>query len=566
MKLKRTWRGVLAAGAATFCVMATQQAALAALIPQRVVTLSGDRLPGLSEAEFASFDAPQIDAVGSVGFRGAIRGRGAVTPFGQAVATERYAPLAVIASSFETAPGAGAARFDTFSAVLRSTSPRSAFLGRLQGSGVDASNASGIWSDESGQLDLRVRTGDVLPGAEGTRVGGLRGLKQGIGDGVVFQAILDGAGVGRGNNAGIWTIDFRGTNKVMRLGDAAPGLEGLRYDALLGDPEVSPLGGTLAFRSGLAGEGVDGTNDQALWWDRRGEVELLVRTGDAAVGTGDDVVYRLVSAPLVSDSHEAVFHAQLTGPGVTDLNREGVWVESVFGRRMVIREGDLAPGTDGARFVSTLDRGLGSPFSSLRFRRNGAPGFGGGATAFTGLLVGPDTEPLTAGVSRLAGIWKETEAGLELVARQGEAAPGAGDAVFRDLANEVFALNEAGQIAFSTRLAGNSVSLDNDYGLWASDTEGDLVLLLREGQQLDVGDAVLGTSDLRTVASIAFDAGVASPSTAGGLNESGLVSVAVTFTDDTAAVVILSVPEPATLGLTLGLAGLIGRRASVRVR
>src|SRR6185312_10043607 len=83
--------------------------------------------------------------------------------------------------------------------------------------------------------------------------------------------------------------------------------------------------GKVAFESWLAGS-VDSSNDQGLWSNVSGSLQLVARRGSQAAGTASGVNYDLFSYrswPLLNDAGRIVFLAGLTGAGVDATNDEG---------------------------------------------------------------------------------------------------------------------------------------------------------------------------------------------------------------------------------------------------
>jgi hypothetical protein len=78
------------------------------------------------------------------------------------------AGLAVVAREGEPAPGVqDGALFQNIETPVLNGAGQTAFRGRLEGPGVDASNLVGIWSEGGGEgLSLVARSGDPAPGAE----------------------------------------------------------------------------------------------------------------------------------------------------------------------------------------------------------------------------------------------------------------------------------------------------------------------------------------------------------------------------------------------------------------
>ena len=96
-----------------------------------------------------------------------------------------------------------------------------------------------------------------------------------------------------------------------------------------------------------------------------------------------------------------------------------------------------------------------------------------GRVAFNASLAGPNVTN-----SNRSAIYIETGAGLALVARAGNAAPGAGSGAVFDSPSSIV-INNAGQIAFVATVTGTGVTGDNNDGTWAG-TAGNLRLVVRE--------------------------------------------------------------------------------------
>jgi hypothetical protein len=272
---------------------------------------------------------------------------------------------------------------------------------------------------------------------------------------VAFSANLSGAGVTAETDTGIFTSGAL----VAREGDVAPGTGGSVFSAW--PFSVLPMlnnAGEVAFRSNFAGAGGDG---QAIF---RSDT-LVARTGDAVPGSGGAVLTGFLFSPQLNDAGEVAFSAHLTGAGVTDENDFAIFADGAI----VVRKGDAAPGVGGA-VLDTL-------FSALAL--NDA-----GEVAFRARLSG-------------AGVTDENDTGIftsgALVARTGDAAPGAGGAVFDSFGlidGTGFELNDLGETAFSALLGGAGVTEANDRALFAT-RGGVLDMILREGDLLDLGGGEL---------------------------------------------------------------------------
>ena len=375
---------------------------------------------------------------------------------------------------------------------------QTAFVARLAGTEVESSNDIGIWSEGGGGgLELVAREGDPAlgmgPGVNFTyRLASIWFLQNveatfnGLGQ-TAFYSTVDGNGVDATNDFGIWSQGGGGTLElVAREGDSAPDTgPGVNFEFSGPTGSVIRLNdlGQSAFYSRLTGTGVDSTNDSGIWSQGDGGgLSLVARKGDPAPGIGSGVNFgNLDYSPVLNSVGQTAFNAGLIGTGIDSTNNGSIWLEvSGGGLELVAREGDSAPGTGsgvvfGDDFFDSFSRVL---LNDL------------GQTAFEATLTG-------TGVTRTnhVGIWSEGGGGgLELVARAGDPAPGAGPGVnfgntpgFSPFFGSL-RLNGLGQTAFNSRLVGIGVDSTNDYGIWAEGDNG-LTLVAREG------DPALGTDE-----------------------------------------------------------------------
>jgi hypothetical protein len=245
------------------------------------------------------------------------------------------------------------------------------------------------------------------------------------------------------------------------------------------------------------------------------------------------------------------FQAELAGPGVDATNNRGIWVQGRdIGWTLVARTGDPAPGA-----------ASGVNFSALGAALLNGPG----EIAFLGRVSGPGVS-----ANNDDGIWAEREGtGLTLVAREGEPAPGTQSGVqFSTLLAR--ALNAAGQVAFSARLTGSGFSFDE--GIWAQNRSGELILIARAGEQLDVDDGP--GLDLRTISSLSFAGNSGNEDGRhSAFNDRGQLAFAAIFTDGTTGVFVsnrVAIPEPTShvsfVVVMLGIATTVRRRTpSIRL-
>jgi hypothetical protein len=141
------------------------------------------------------------------------------------------------------------------------------------------------------------------------------------------------------------------------------------------------------------------------------------------------------------------------------------------------------------------------------------------------------------------GVWIGTANSIRLFAMEGDQAPGmAAGVVFSRIQNggsimipfTRLTLAETNQIAFVTGLSGPGVNDSNKIALFASDLNGNLGLVARSGDFLDIGDG-----QVRQVTQLW-------PESFNSANQLGFIAF---FTDGTNGAFIATVPEPSILAL-----------------
>jgi hypothetical protein len=113
-------------------------------------------------------------------------------------------------------------------------------------------------------------------------------------------------------------------------------------------------------------------------------------------------------------------------------------------------------------------------------------------------------------------------------------------------------LNAAGRVAFFATIVGPGVTSSNNHGIWAQDPFGNLQLIAREGNQLQVAPGVFHTiimNGLEFAGGSGNDDGVRS-----GFNDRGQVAFFAAFDDNSSGIFISNavVPEPSSMILVLG--------------
>jgi hypothetical protein len=250
----------------------------------------------------------------------------------------------VVLREGDDAPGLGAGvTFDAgFDRVVIDSASRLTFLGTVAGTGVDATNDTGIWSERSGSLAIEYREGDPAGS---------------IGAGVVFDRF----------RSPIITAD-----------------------------------GDLMFTSDLIGTGIDATNDSALWTDRFGSLALLGQTGAQAPDLAIGVLFDDFDGYTMSDEGFYAFDVDLRGAGVDASNDGALYVGFDDDPKLLLREGELFDGKTILRFGDVLTFASGDVTRQLRGNQFVfAVTFTDGSS---GVYVTTIPEPGTVGLLALGGV------------------------------------------------------------------------------------------------------------------------------------------------------------------
>jgi hypothetical protein len=495
---------------------------------------------------FRFADAPTVNDLGQVAFHGVLpqEAQGVSPRTGVWVGTPGSVHVVAISGAAPTGSS-----YDSVS-----TGPL------LNGRG-DVQFTAGFRGAQHDRLGLYVAEGAAArPGGAVRQVAITDGTLPGLGDDVwvtslstplrlgpagpasALVAFLDGSKVFPSNGSGLWSGTADNLRLVARAGDPAPGTEGdtrfgpspFSSGMTFGSPTLDRQG-NLTFFGHLVGEGVTPASSSGVWFiPAGGTPTLLARNGQSLPGIPTPLT-GFSSPNSVANGHVAM-NATLWGD---TSGRETIVAGDPTHFRIVAREGEIAPGTDRAI------RDLG-----------GAVINSAGDVAFAASM-----DNIGSGEPYM-GLWAGAPASPSLLARSGDPAPGAGPGLTFSWF-ETPSLNDRGQVAFVAGLAGEAVTPDVDLSVWATDPSGELHLIAREGDLLDVGGG-----ELRRVRRLQFypgtnggeDGGVSS------FGDGGHLVFVAHFTDDTSAIFRAAVPEPAAvvwLGPICAAALLRRRRNSI---
>lgn len=503
-------------------------------------------------------------------------------------------PVQTLALTGQAATGATPA--GTFSQVFGPPSQSHAgtaiFQSQISGPGITSSNNRGIWIRQQDGLALAAQLGDQVLGLpNGTIYGEFSGSGSVNGAGQVALGVaLSGPGVTPSNGFAI-VAGFPGSLAVIaRYGDQIAGLPPATVFSQFSGRTTFNDTGQAAFW-GYATR--NSTTFQGIWRGTPGNLALVASEGGTA-GYGDTVQFDGFSNTLsLNAAGNVAFMARLRGTGVTTANSNGIWMASSAGVTPVARESEHAQGfpvgvsfqaftfdspgfnssgqiafqsyLQGPGMNSSNNQTLwvGTPGALTAFARTGelAPGAGTGLrfNAFQRPPVINDNGQV-AFTSRLSsgqfGFWAGNPTSLSLVAREGAQAPGTAPGVtFTNIGFDAPMLNDLGQVAFDALLQGPGVTVDNRKGIWASDPSGQLHLVVRAGDLLEVSPG-----DFRTILELSLvrNSG-GGDGRAGSLDEQGRLAFGAIFTDGSTGIFRAIVPEPTGM-ILWGIGALVLRR------
>lgn len=500
----------------------------------RLVALTGSQAPGTTAGvSFSGLNAPALNDTGQTAFFALLTGPGVTATNNNGIWSEGAGSLALVARTGERPPGTtDDVRYQFFRNPLLNDAGQTAFWAGLTG-GV-AGNDHGIWSEESGTLQLVALNGEPAPGTplgiHFTRLAqpGIDLPLFGKGGQTAFFAELGGVGLSGTDHLGVWSTGAGGLGLVARQGTQAPGTPpGTHFGGFTAPffARAMNVAGQVAFAATLVGSQVDSTNNLGVWIADTASSSLVLRKGSQAPGKPDGYTIANLGSPTINNRSDLSFIGAIAAPsgntdGIFSL-RSGVLTD-------VALRLSHAPGTIG----DTTFNSFGLPVLNER-----------GQSAFFATLSGGDVSS-----SNDRGIWSEGGGSLQLVARTGSQAQGLPASVLYNSFNSAIVLNNLGQTAFFATLAGPGIDGTNDRGVWATDVGGVPQLIARRGDVLE-----FAPGDFRIIGNVSFvaDSGN-SDGRPSGFNNRGQMALLVRFTDGSSGIFVsnlVAVPEPASSAL-----------------
>ena len=492
------------------------------------IALTGQQTPGApAGVRYQAFFNPVINDDGQLAFLSVLGGAGVGSTNDRAILAGLPGQVRVIAREGDPAPGTPAG--ETLQDLLPNTPALNdvgdiGYVARLSPVGSTTFNDLALYAGPITSPGLRARSRWQAPDLPtGVNFDGFDAPWMNNGGQFAFTATLTGAGVGNENRQAVFSGALDAPRLVARNGTPAPQMPaGVDY-SFVGGPVLSDAG-QIVYAAGLRGAGVDGTNDQALYGGLPDAPALIMRRGDPAPGAPAGVRWGTPFFQTLNQAGAVIFRASLIDGG--GALHTGIAAGPIASPVVVARQGDPAPG---------------APGGVLYGETNSAPSLNDdGMIAFQSLLQGSGVT-----FANNNAIFAGMPGSLDMIARSGEPAPGFAGANYSAL--NIPVLNNAGQLAYRAFLTGPGITSANDGVLYLYDPDLGPIPLVREGMTISVE----GT--LRTVAGDGINFQLFGASSTG-FNKLGRAAVLLAFTDGSAGVFAVSIPEPgAAMLLVKGL-------------
>lgn len=538
-----------------------------------VIARGGDIAPGVpgndvpwTTSPFSDV-APVIDADGRVYFSGQMAAGTAGITYASTTITANLndrghwsgtsdSDVALVHRDGDAAPGtsAGVVFTRTLStstgsafrfATLKSAGTRVLVGSDLNGTGVTFNvNDSALFLGNQSGYTAFLRRGASTPGISGGtfndayRSVSASALSMNTSGDVAVKVTVAGLSpaVDTTNNAAIYKYTSGGgLAMVMRKGMALDtGTLDIKFNVKLNNA------GAVGYDGTLVGAGYTSANNSVLMIG----TTKVYQNGTSTLPGGATLSGSPTLGNLGFTNAGFIFSTALTGGDVTTgVNDQATFKATTSGLQMVMRKGDSTGLPDGSTLGNINN-------TSVEMNDAGDVTFGN-ALALGGAVTTANDQTY----------WFKPAGGpLALVAREGDAAPGTGGAVFGNLnISQNNQLNASGEMLVSvafTQGVGGTVAA-NDTALYGYIPNVGLIPIFREGDTFDAG----GSLGVRTISNWLVSATDSGSGASTGFNDAGSFAVRLNFVEGGSIIATGTVPEPASMSLiALGAAAVLRRR------
>ncbi|HLP85696.1 MAG TPA: choice-of-anchor tandem repeat NxxGxxAF-containing protein [Phycisphaerales bacterium] len=234
----------------------------------------------------------------------------------------------------------------------------------------------------------------------------------------------------------------------------------------------------------------------ATFTNAGGTARRVLGTGDVAPGTNGATISSLQSvSPLANDTNGVGVLADLTSgsgtPGVVvsgaTANARGLWLSTPSNTTLVVRQNDTVPALDPSGNVRM------GQIQNLSVAMNDNNAF-----AFVANVQGTGVVTGTGAGSNSAALFTNRNGSMEMLARQGSAAPTATGAasstdLFRTISSSAFGFNNQGRVAFVSSLRDAAGTQTSSASLFTDTGSGVMREVARNGAALPAINGAIGS-------------------------------------------------------------------------
>jgi len=203
------------------------------------------------------------------------------------------------------------------------------------------------WTGTRDELHVAFRAGTAAPGCpEGVVFLMATSVSHNDLGEIAVGAVLEGPGVSRLNNRGLWLGGPGDLTKITRMGDPVPDMpEGVTWKATCGSLQGINGVSDTAEEGDVQGPGITEANQRVLFAGDRTAIHLVRQTGDPApeIGSGVAILF-LGSSYLINKRSEIVYAVMYAGEGITEDNCAGTYFGPFDAPELALRDGAPAPG------------------------------------------------------------------------------------------------------------------------------------------------------------------------------------------------------------------------------
>lgn len=321
----------------------------------QILAREGDIAPGTSGAAFSRLGTLDLNNNGDTAFNWALTGTGVTGQNDRAIFKEANGQIELVVREGDPVPGVANVQFNGFGNSSSANTPgindqgNTIIEGSFNGQAAN-SFSSGLFEETNGSLNLVLQRGDPAPGVSGTEfVIQVDPSHNNVGD-IAFRGSLRGPGIDFSNENAVFKKQDGTVSITAREGETAPGSSETfsSFSAI----RINDAGDT-AFNSRFTN-----SNDTGIFKEQNGQLELVAKSGDSPPGI-DNAVFSLVRGPAINNVGDTAFVGKFAGTSVTDANDEALFAEKNGVLELIIREGDLLEVLEGdlrtIAFFSFLD-------------------------------------------------------------------------------------------------------------------------------------------------------------------------------------------------------------------